>query len=347
MSNRQMARIYSGAGNVGFPSVGNPDEAGLLTKLFGKDAISGGPSIGPDGKVVYGEYNGSSGFLGGHSRNQASQLNQALKMMMLQQQLQESGLINVENARGKNTIANTQEQGKNTLAEVRTKQQADVLGRKDIPLDDTNLASFNSKVTPHLLTGAEIGAQNEIGRQGWMKDRYADPASKAAFLRGMIANDLTPEARNFNAMTVPVAKDSMTLFPEVPGMNYSTARGPTSNEENTIVGGITDPKTGVTMGGKPFNRSYTNPGFVSPSPAAIKAALEAQNGNAAMSNPIDSDPFISTDSPPKAIDTSIQTMPNKNNGVLNAGDYMQTIMQWLSQQQQQKQQSFQMPNPYK
>ncbi len=289
MSNRTVMRRYMHGGGVqSTPASGNV--APLIPALFGKDKVTGGLQVGPDGRVQYTPAEGSSGFLGNWSRGQAGQMNdQILKAMMLQQMSGDTQLANTKEqgvqarmtqaqrnefdkamAEGnhqkaieilqKTAAENRETKRSEQSGELMTKQGLVPNSANERVLDETTRdQTIKNVANKGIMAGTELELRNRA---------LTGPKMPEAIERGMLATEMMPEAQ-FKLLSSVQAGPNQSVFQpgDTMGVGYNQFRGPSISEQTTMEGGFVNPldPTAPPMNQKPVTRSVqTAPAGISP-----------------------------------------------------------------------------------
>lgn len=254
MSNQANARKYSQT--VRANPRQDPNQPGLLTKLFGQDKITGGPDAATGN---YAPYAGSSGLFGGKSRRDADALNRILQTIKYQQQLgqQDAKFATDEDVRGtkaKESIKTSEESKRLSDSLVKELGLPPEMRNRIQDYFDAHANILNSTSKKQSAVTASPEGQDMIGKS--TIGSLAGPAlaaQKASEIRvgPQEAVGYRPNG-NINA-------------------NMEVARGLDKNQTIEETGGITikdpnSPMFGQTIGGKPMVRTTTSPARFSQAP---------------------------------------------------------------------------------
>ena len=266
MSTRDQANYWinrlstTGRGN----SVYSEDNPPPIAALFGKTGITGGPTIGPDGKIVFNPYQGSSGIFGGWSRNQANAKTDEIKRALYMNQLASDAAIATEKERGNQNRLTARIGGRQGRKTLRTRGDEDrktadnsaaiALAQKwGIPKE--KLGEFTQDFTDL----AKSNVQNEITTSRNKGEVLSTTPFKEALTQGLIGEVKAPHIKNLRDQVVTAGPGQITTVPAEMLENTGILRGSTSDREPTMN------EFGYPTG----DREITTPGTIS-YPAKIK-----------------------------------------------------------------------------
>lgn len=205
MSTRAMARMYSGGG--GYSGGGNDDSPGLLTKLLGKDSYDpAGITVSPEGLVSTKPAQGKSGFLGGWSRNKASDETALMQQIAAQLQMQQ--------------VMQKQQQ-EAMIKQLYTQARIDFAKTHNIAPE---------QITPEL--DAQLAANATLQAQMQFSAMNRPEAQKTLNL----GQDIKNTGLDINNAVKVVPSGSMLSMPRIPGLEIDYPQNRSNIEQEEVAG---------------------------------------------------------------------------------------------------------------
>lgn len=276
-----MAQRYGGS------SSGGQNFGSVIKALFGKDDISGGPQIGPDGKIIPTPYQGNKGFLNRDSRAKAEDLNNAMMLQAYMQQLQTQGNLEAEKLRGSSQLDVEKERGnqqrltqsekakldeaiatgnhakaieilnkssENTIKETRNADNSKLLTSSGIPMNDQNLAVYDQALSDPRIS-------NALAKENMQANWIQSPEAQPAFNRGQTANALSPVFNNMKTGSFFTAPNNSTYVPNEQGTDFNQYEGAIVEQAPYLADpGFTSKATGQTFGQEYKSAPMVTPG---------------------------------------------------------------------------------------
>lgn len=285
MSSRQTMSRYMGSGDSGYNIHARPDNAGILSRLLGKDKLSGGLTTGVNGELGFQPYSGSSGFFGGWSRNKAMDLNAMMGSPLLLQQMQgkQASQLSAQEAGQKQAQATLE--NNLHIAIMKSAQMNALASSLGIPVEE--LAGSLSK---ELAQGALLKQQN-------VNAALKNPDVAKSEQDKIIGENMSADAANRMRLKQEAGPMGVSSMPGSRGGAPTTLFGGMPQQSTTLERtGPIDPKTKLPMSVTPIINQSPVPGRISVPSNIFDAAKQVQpqgNGQTPLDIPSPQSPGAS------------------------------------------------------
>lgn len=286
---------------------------GLLAAIFGANKVEGGPTVGPDGRIIPTPFHGSSGFLGGNSRRLAAEYNANLYDRALAGQ----SARDIAEIQGRYGIKGKKVEGREARLTDTNKAQQDILVNKARALDALMArANLNPNNPEHVDQFNRLALEGYNREQGLNKKRderkqsYLDTEASQGpinFGEGLKDSGLTPQNMTLN-------QGQIGVMPQLGGSILNNpAPMTTTHMEGTK--GFTDPKTGKWT---PYefapmvNQVAKQPGFIPQSSEGARNILQGQAPYMPGTNDVDFNPGFMGQGNVSIGGNSLSAMPRPN-----------------------------------